>query len=253
MAVRAGRQGARVIALSVESGRRRRCGPPRRRGQRGVVGRHCETVVMVEPPGDRRHRGVEAWSGGVVLELLPQVPRVETGETRRRDAVPFAVQAVTPEAGGSRAGFAAAHGDQLAGRGKGLARFVGEGLAARRDDGGRQQQEGAHVTPTRQGRQGSEPGTSAGRGGSPADPMGRLRAPSARLTTPCGQRRSRASRSLARARPRPARPASSPARTPPGASPSSGPRGAGRVMPFPESPGPGARSAGRLRASPPGR
>jgi len=51
-----------------------------------------------------------------------QIALIQAGQARRRDAVAFAVQPVTGEAGVARAARAAAHGDDLAGS---LERAVG--------------------------------------------------------------------------------------------------------------------------------
>ncbi|MES2035380.1 MAG: hypothetical protein V4466_14495 [Pseudomonadota bacterium] len=115
---------------------------------------------MVQPLGDRGHDVVVAQVGGVVVQLLLQVAGVQARKARRAEAVPLTLLAVAAEAGGAHAAFAAAQGDQFAGRREGFSGPVGRrsasGGKARGED---QEQNGAHVLPTPNARRSSGQGT----------------------------------------------------------------------------------------------
>ncbi|MNI55760.1 hypothetical protein D3C73_1107310 [compost metagenome] len=116
--------------------------------QSGVPGRHDAAGLGVKAARHASHDVVGTQAAGVILHLLLQIALVQTRQARRGNAVAFAFQAVTREAGVARAARAAAHGDDLAGRLKGAI-----GLARRRIAGGKGQsqksdRQGAHPDPT---------------------------------------------------------------------------------------------------------
>jgi len=117
-------------------------------GQSRVPGRHDAASLGREPARNSGHDVIGADAAGVILHLLLQIALVQTRQARRGNAVAFAFQAVTREAGVARAARAAAHGDDLAGRLKGAI-----GLARRRVAGGegqsqKSEEQGAHPDPT---------------------------------------------------------------------------------------------------------
>jgi hypothetical protein len=122
-----------------------RGGGPRRRRHRRVVGGHGAAILVIEPSGDRRHGFVPPQVRGVVVQLLLQIAGVETGQTRRADAVAGAVQAVAGEAGVPRAALAAAERDQLAVGGERLAAMVRRPITSgQRDEDDKAEEGGAH-------------------------------------------------------------------------------------------------------------
>ncbi|MNI17967.1 hypothetical protein D3C73_713590 [compost metagenome] len=122
---------ARALALSPMAGgaggdpARRVAGQPDRRqgagrildggrGQSGVPDGHGAAGARIQAARHAGHDVVRAQTAGVVLHLFLQIALIQTGQARRRNAVAFALQAMTGEAGVGRTARAAAHGDDLA-------------------------------------------------------------------------------------------------------------------------------------------